>query len=412
MKKRCFFLFAALCLLGTSQWAAACTSAIVSGKVTPDGRPLMWKNRDTSTDQNCVKHFKGEKYSFIAIVNSNSANPRSVWMGTNDAGFSIMNTLSYNLKEKKEGESGGARNGSVMRRALEICATVDDFKHFLDTLSQPRKVETNYGVIDARGGAAYFETDDYNYTMYDVNDPSVAPGGYLVRTNYSFAGKLNEGAGHVRYQEAERQLSIASATGELTPGWFFSELSRSFANPLMGIDLKDGRFNKPNTTGWFVEQDFIARKKSTCAAVVQGVKPEENPELTVMWTVIGYPPVTPAVPLWVKGDSKKLPSLLVRDAETKVSPLCDKALILRNRVYSYTRGTDAERYFNFELLYNPQQTGYIQLITPIEKEVIHKTENALARWREKNGINVTELYALYNELNMYVTDQYGKLFNL
>jgi hypothetical protein len=26
-----------------------CTVAVVSGKATPDGRPLLWKNRDTSS---------------------------------------------------------------------------------------------------------------------------------------------------------------------------------------------------------------------------------------------------------------------------------------------------------------------------------------------------------------------------
>ena len=28
--------------------AAACTSAIISGSLTADGRPILWKHRDTS----------------------------------------------------------------------------------------------------------------------------------------------------------------------------------------------------------------------------------------------------------------------------------------------------------------------------------------------------------------------------
>lgn len=50
------------------------------------------------------------------------------------------------------------------------------------------------------------------------------------------------------------------------------ELSRSFANPLLGIDLKSGDFNRPKTTGWFVDQDFIARSSTASSVVVQGVK--------------------------------------------------------------------------------------------------------------------------------------------
>ena len=81
----------------------------------------------------------------------------------------------------------------------------------------------------------------------------------------------------------------ASATGQITPQWIFSELSRSFANPLLGIDLKNGDFNRPKTTGWFVDQDFIARSSTASSVVVQGVKAGEHPELTTMWTVLGYP---------------------------------------------------------------------------------------------------------------------------
>ena len=51
----------------------ACTSAVVSGKVTPDGRPLLWKNRDTDFMRNHVDCVKGERYDFIAVVNSANA---------------------------------------------------------------------------------------------------------------------------------------------------------------------------------------------------------------------------------------------------------------------------------------------------------------------------------------------------
>lgn len=40
-----------------------------------------------------------------------------------------------------------------MRKALRVCKTVQDFEHFLDTLPRPMRVEANFGVIDAYGGA-------------------------------------------------------------------------------------------------------------------------------------------------------------------------------------------------------------------------------------------------------------------
>ena len=45
----------ALVLSGAMEFANACTSAIISGKVTPDGRPIMWKNRDAENLKNCVR---------------------------------------------------------------------------------------------------------------------------------------------------------------------------------------------------------------------------------------------------------------------------------------------------------------------------------------------------------------------
>ena len=44
-----------LLLVACAIQALACTSAIVSGRLTANGRPLMWKNRDTNDMNNRVK---------------------------------------------------------------------------------------------------------------------------------------------------------------------------------------------------------------------------------------------------------------------------------------------------------------------------------------------------------------------
>lgn len=408
--KQIYIILLCLCI-ASMESIHACTSAIISGKITPDGRPVMWKNRDTSDLLNCVRYMKGEKYNFIAVTGY-AKNPRSVWIGTNEAGFSIMNTVSYNLIEKKEGEKTGSRNGIVMKRALEICATVDDFKYYLDTLTRPILVETNFGVIDAHGNGAYFEVDHTHYTEYNVNDPSVAPHGYLVRANFSVSGKLNEGAGYVRYQTTEQKLFTASVTNEITPQWLFSNLSRSFVNPLMGIDLKSGQFNKPQTNGWFVEQDFITRKKSSCAVVIQGVKPDEDPSFTTMWTVIGYPPVTPAIPVWVKGAAGKLPRLLSVTGGRFDSPLCDAASLLRDRIYSYTRGNNAETYFHWELLFNKKGNGYMQRNEQIEQELFKTLYSEIESWRTMETPVTERIYRMYDESDKFITRKFLEIYNL
>ena len=41
----------------------ACTSIIITGKATPDGRPLMWKHRDTGAPYNHISYFDEGGYS-------------------------------------------------------------------------------------------------------------------------------------------------------------------------------------------------------------------------------------------------------------------------------------------------------------------------------------------------------------
>lgn len=409
MKRFRIFLVATAAALSVAMPSHACSSVVISGKVTPDGRPLLWKHRDSDFLQNSARFFRGEKYSFIAIVNSIEDNPTDVWIGTNSAGFSIMNTQSFNLVDVAPGEERGAANGRVMRRALEICATVEDFRHFLDTLSKPSMIEASFGVIDANGGAEMLEVDYYKYTVYDANDPAVAPHGYVARTNFSFTGDVNGGLGQVRYLIEERLLLPASGMGLFTPQWILSDVARCFENPIMGIDLRSGDFNRPKTSGWFIDYDFISRRGSTCSVVIQGVKPGENPELTVMWTVLGYPPTGVAMPLWVKGADKYLPRLVARDKASGLSPLCDFSQTLADKVYSYHQGDGTDRYMNWELLWNPSGDGYMQVLGKVEDRVFKATTPVLEEWRNAGKVDTDRLQELYMQLDGIIRNGYTPL---
>lgn len=388
----------------------ACTSAVVSGKVTPDGRPLLWKNRDTDFMRNHIAYVKGEKYDFIAVVNSDNAYLKEAWMGTNSAGFALMNTQSYNLVDVKDGEERGAANGRIIYRALEVCATVEDFCHFLDTISKPSYIEANLGVIDAKGGAVMFEVDYQKYIMYDANNPKDAPYGYVARTNFSFAGKVNEGAGYVRYMEADQVLMKASATGSITPQFIFNDLSRSFRNRMLDIDLRNGAYNRPQASGWFVDQDFIPRSSTSCSVVVQGVKPDEKAELTTMWTLLGYSPTGIAIPLWVKSADKLLPELVRFSKECKAAPLSDWSLRLADRVFSYKQGMGTGRYLNWERLYSPEKgDGYMTTLTSVEDEVFRTTKPLLEEWRKKGSLDTQAIPKLYEELDASIRMIYQSL---
>ena len=86
MAKRAFL--AILLFFVSYSTAAACTSAVISGRATLDGRPILWKNRDTSKTENKLIYIKGEKYDLIGVANNSDAAGDSIWMGSNSAGFS------------------------------------------------------------------------------------------------------------------------------------------------------------------------------------------------------------------------------------------------------------------------------------------------------------------------------------
>lgn len=390
------FVFLLVGLWGLVLPALACTSAVVSGRATPDGRPLLWKHRDTDFLKNHVEFVRGEKFDFIAVVNSEDFHrKREAWIGTNSAGFALMNTQSYNLVEVKDGEERGEANGRAIYRALEICATVDDFRHYLDTLAKPSRIEANFGVIDAQGGAMMFEVDYYTYKIYDANDPEVAPAGYVARTNFSVSGQYGPGAGVVRYKEAVRVLDPLAASHSVTPRRIFNDLARSFHNCVLGIDLRRPPFTEAGASGWFVDQDFISRSSTSCSVVVQGVKPDESASLTTMWTVLGYPPTGVAVPLWV---DETLPPMVCMDNSLGTSPLSYESLQLKDKVFSLKVGMGSERYMHWALLYNEKGDGYMQRLAPVEEENFRQAESLLEQWRRKNKVEREEMQALYRKL--------------
>ncbi|MBT4944724.1 MAG: hypothetical protein HON27_00995, partial [Candidatus Marinimicrobia bacterium] len=105
----------------------SCTSAVVSGKATDDGRPLLWKHRDTGDVENKLVYIEGSKYDFVGVANRVDTLSQQIWMGSNEAGFAIMNTASYNLNQGQVCDVPDDQEGLFMRAVLEVCADLDDF---------------------------------------------------------------------------------------------------------------------------------------------------------------------------------------------------------------------------------------------------------------------------------------------
>ncbi|MFA5713138.1 MAG: hypothetical protein WC960_03050 [Bacteroidales bacterium] len=345
-------LFVTLLALFSWERAQGCTSAIFTGKVTADGRPIIWKHRDTKIEDNRVDKYSGERYTFLSLVSSNTKG-QTAWSGVNDAGFSIMNTASYNLNADKDFKKRSV--AFVMFKALGSCATLGEFEALLDNYKE-LGLEANIGVIDAKGGAAYYECSRYGWVKKDLNDPKVAPNGYLIYTNFSFTGEEDKGSGYIRYNSASSIVEEAIAAGKkISAEWIASSLSRSFRHSMLGKDLAEETL--PN--GYFMDQDFIPRKSSVSATIVQGVNRGEDPTLAVMWTMLGYPPLSMAVPTMVNAD---IPNFMGSSSDNPNSQLCDLVLAVKyKRIFDVKRGS-GEKYFNYSTLYKE----YITPIAPIE----------------------------------------------
>ena len=380
----------------------ACTSIIISGKATPDGRPIMWKNRDTDSYQNAIKYFDDGKYKSIGLIDADDPAGQAVWIGYNSAGFSIMNTASYNLI-LKDTINLKDQEGKLMREALKQCATVDEFGMFLKNHSKPLGVEANFGVIDANGGAAYFEVSNFSFIKLDVNDPAIAPMGYMIHTNFSFTGDPNSGSGHIRYKTAEDLFYQAAQQNNLTVRFILQDVSRSLWHSLTKTDLKKMATGIPSEQQFVNFTDFIPRYFTSSAVAIQGVKPGENVDYTTMWAVLGFPLTSVVTPLWLcMGENQ--PSVVVLN-KNGVAPICDNAIKLKQQLFPINRAY-GENYLNINALYNVSNTGIMQKLKPIEDQIFDTAIKKLETWRGNNNFRqqIPDLYKFISQtiLNEYI----------
>lgn len=350
------FLLALLCRPG----ANACTSAIISADITADGRPLLWKNRDTSHTDNKVEFVRPDdgRMAYVALFNASDRDCREAWIGMNTAGFAIMNTASYNFNSASEQLPAKEmdREGEIMSLALGTCVTVDDFERLLRDLPRPLGVEANFGVIDALGNGAFFETGNYRFKRFDLKD---APDGYLVRTNYSHSGRKDEGYGFTREKDALHLLDSAAKAHAVTPELLTETLSRSFYNARLDKDFSSEK-------GLVVDEGFIPRYKSTASVVVEGchlvseieeITPGNVSSQYIMWTALGYPPCARIVPVWCAPDG-------VDDSLRGLEPggtsrAGNEAKALRDEVFC-AKGGEKPVYIDMGKLFDDRSTGISQ----------------------------------------------------
>ena len=353
--------------------AEACTTFIISGKNTPDGKPILFKNRDTGTLDNAIVFFSDGKYQYIGIVDSKETWKKEVWGGFNSAGFAIMNSAAYN-NNTGDTTKFADQEGVVMKLALSSCATLADFEKMLTDLPKPLGVDANFGVIDAFGGAAYYETGNYGFKKIDANNPALAPDGYLIRTNHSFTGEVDKGMGYIRYAAASEALNMAAAQKKLEPQYLLNNISRNLNHSLTKVNLKADLPCDNKSAEFRNFEDFIPRFSTASVIMVVGAAKGEDPSAAMAWMVAGSPLTAVAVPVWVSA-GKNIP-WVVSMKDDMHAPLCDAAMQLKGQLFPIIRG-NGNKYINVSALINADNTGILQRIEPVENEIFKKTSEMM-----------------------------------
>jgi len=406
---RIAFLFILALIAGAVFEGQACTTAVISGKATPDGRPLLWKHRDTWAVNNKIVQFFDGKYDCVGLVNSVDTTNLSIWIGFNSEGFAIMNSASYNLNNDTIRLNG--LEGRLIKQALQNCASVEDFEAMLNNMEKPTRLEGNFGVIDATGGAAYYELGNFEYVKFDANKTEDAPHGYIIRTNYSISGEYGDGGGYIRYTTISEVFENALENNELDYCTIIQDGSRNLKHSLTGIDLNSYDDLPENTPTTVFFKDFIPRSGTSSSCVVQGVSPVENPALTTMWSVVGFPLTSLTIPIWLNREVV-LPDVVEYDESIKDSPLSNYSLQLKNQVFSYQMGVDKNYYIDINKVVNANNTGFVQTIVPFENQVIRKSEDYLTEWREKGEPDNSQMRELYNWIDKEIRNFYQTSFKL
>lgn len=387
-----------------SAWA--CTSFIISGNATPSGKPMMFKHRDTGELNNRIAHFQGDKYAFMGLVNSPVLDGE-VWAGMNEAGFCIMNTASYNLREDSY-DCTMDREGELMYRALGVCATLSDFEAWLATYPQPWGVEANFGVIDAQGGAAYYEVNNTRYIKYDVNDEA---NGYRVVTNFSFAGRYEDYEGWERYQTASAIMQEAfSRQREMTVVEAINIFSRQYRHEVLGL-----HYTAENAPQYAVDQDFIPRRSTSAVICFEGVKAGENPKYTIMWTALGYPACAVAIPLLM--NDKSLPAYMqARSAKAKQgaamhSEMCDASLAIKNQYVFPLHISNGNRYIATRTILQGVEgkASLLACVNKVESKIQDKFYPLYLQW-EEGALSDQAFFKWYDQIANQWMKQYHVAF--
>jgi hypothetical protein len=345
----------------------ACTTAVISAAASAQGRPMLWKNRDTDYLNNKVIFVSGNPFSYLALVNAEDRSGRWVYAGLNSAGFAIFNSVAYNLPEKSSEMKD--LEGAIMADALRTCSSIADFENYVrENLGPSLGSLANFGVLDAAGETALFEVSNHAYKKYLASD---FPEKYIVNTNFARSGEAETGAGYLRFARAS-QLFGQVLPGRISERQILGQFSRDTGHALVQQpsfpQFKAISGKKPF---WIATRDTIDRGSTSAAVVVCGRLPGRKDSLATLWVMLGEPLFTIAVPMWVEAGASPAPL-----AQGEKAAICLESARLKKIARPYPE-SDRGEYLDSTRLDNREGTGFLPRLLEGEKEIFALTEDFL-----------------------------------
>lgn len=358
-----------------------CTIGVAHGSATQDGHPLVWQTMDWDISDWEVRYIDTYDYKFIsAYDNYYTYYPA---MGVNEHGLAAVRSLTFDLTPATSGHNAH----QTMVFALGQCKTVDEFQEYLDTTNIIGRTHTcNIAMIDSTGAAAVFEVGGHEYWRFDAEDD---PNGFIIRTNFTV-----NGGGTAGIQRFNRSSTLVEAfhSGDTLNHkslirYHMRDFSDAFSQPYPVP--YPGQIHPGIPYGYIPTSYSICNHISVSTVVIQGVLPDEKPELSTLWAMLGQPAAAISAPYWPVGETPAYAN------GTPTAPLCDIAIMIREVLF------DNPTYLNcintYKLL-DGEGGGLWTCTFPSEDLILDSASVLLNKWRNLDSIPFTEMLAAEYDL--------------
>ncbi len=202
--------------------------------------------------------------------------------------------------------------------------------------------------------------------------------------------------------------AVRNASNKLSVTHLVENIATSAWNPYSGQDARNGIRYRESESQFMYFQDCINRFSSSASAIIQGVKKNENPLMTTMWSMVGFPLSSAVVPVWITPEGT-LPSIITAPGKEH-APICDWAMELKNRIIPSMRGS-TKYYLDKVQVFNADHTGITQQLIPLNRQIIKRTKNLIQEWTPDGPVQ-SRVNDHYGWLDRTIEEAYNNLFGI